>query len=306
MDYSNKLCTTHIITDPAAYRQGSFSFPPWITNISFEITFNDTEAIATLLYGLTFEKKPALFSLTIRMAEDMAAPPEPKWVAYLATLLIHAGYFKVRGNHLLFLDTSRSKTENYRTLLAGLLQRLAQLGFDKILMARPGEKEDRSVLQLISFEAFIEVRDIPVLLLQPDRIVHAYLKVINPENSPGLITAFEEKLSHTDEQSRNMILLFNDLREKLYEREGRIESLKESLQSKEDYLKFLLYTPVEGDNTGGNPMPLSDLQKIRNFYHYEYEILPLWYKRFGHIIKVISGKRTFKSLFNDDVKKYKS
>ena len=41
------------------------------------------------------------------------------------------------------------------------------------------------------------------------------------------------------------------------------------------------------------------------YYYYEYEILPKWYKQFGHIIKVIMGKRTFKSLFNDNVKKYK-
>ena len=41
------------------------------------------------------------------------------------------------------------------------------------------------------------------------------------------------------------------------------------------------------------------------FYKYEHEILPLWYKQFGHILKVIMGKRTFRSLFNDNVKKYK-
>ena len=34
------------------------------------------------------------------------------------------------------------------------------------------------------------------------------------------------------------------------------------------------------------------------WYHKEYEALPLWYKRFGHIVKVFTGKRTFKSLFN--------
>jgi hypothetical protein len=41
------------------------------------------------------------------------------------------------------------------------------------------------------------------------------------------------------------------------------------------------------------------------WYHNEYEILPVWYKKFGHIIKVIMGKRSFKSLFSDKVKKYK-
>lgn len=46
-------------------------------------------------------------------------------------------------------------------------------------------------------------------------------------------------------------------------------------------------------------------KELQNYYTREYEILPLWYKRFGHIIKVLTGKRTFQSLFRHDVKKYK-
>ena len=49
-----------------------------------------------------------------------------------------------------------------------------------------------------------------------------------------------------------------------------------------------------------------DYENLFKWYHNEYEILPLWYKRFGHILKVLTGKRTFRSLFNDDVKKYKT
>ncbi|MGK2860467.1 MAG: hypothetical protein ACSLE0_00920 [Chitinophagaceae bacterium] len=44
---------------------------------------------------------------------------------------------------------------------------------------------------------------------------------------------------------------------------------------------------------------------LNKWYLREYEILPLWYKQFGHIIKVIMGKRSFRSLFSDKVKKYK-
>lgn len=44
---------------------------------------------------------------------------------------------------------------------------------------------------------------------------------------------------------------------------------------------------------------------LQHYYNTEYEMLPLWYKQFGHIIKVMMGKRSFRSLFNDKVKKYK-
>ncbi|HKO82395.1 MAG TPA: hypothetical protein VJU78_18425 [Chitinophagaceae bacterium] len=47
-------------------------------------------------------------------------------------------------------------------------------------------------------------------------------------------------------------------------------------------------------------------KELQRYYDQEYEILPKWYKRFGHILKVITGKRTFRSLFSDEVKKYKN
>jgi len=46
-------------------------------------------------------------------------------------------------------------------------------------------------------------------------------------------------------------------------------------------------------------------REIQAYYDREYEALPLWFKRLGHFIKVLTGKRTFRSLFRDDVKKYK-
>lgn len=46
-------------------------------------------------------------------------------------------------------------------------------------------------------------------------------------------------------------------------------------------------------------------KEIQEYYNREYEILPLWYKRAGHLLKVLTGKRTWRSLFRDDVKKYR-
>lgn len=44
---------------------------------------------------------------------------------------------------------------------------------------------------------------------------------------------------------------------------------------------------------------------ITTWYHNEYEVLPLWFKRLGHIVKAFTGKRSFRSLFTDNVKKGK-
>lgn len=39
-----------------------------------------------------------------------------------------------------------------------------------------------------------------------------------------------------------------------------------------------------------------DYNILYNWYQDQYEVLPLWYKRVGHLVKVITGKRSFKSL----------
>lgn len=44
---------------------------------------------------------------------------------------------------------------------------------------------------------------------------------------------------------------------------------------------------------------------VLDWYTKEYEVLPLWFKRIGHIVKAVTGKRTVQSLFSDKVKKYK-
>lgn len=42
---------------------------------------------------------------------------------------------------------------------------------------------------------------------------------------------------------------------------------------------------------------------VIEWYHNEYEVLPLWFKRLGHIIKVITGKRKLSSLVNNKLKR---
>lgn len=49
----------------------------------------------------------------------------------------------------------------------------------------------------------------------------------------------------------------------------------------------------------------SQATALQNYYNYEYEVLPLWFKRLGHMVKALMGKRSFKSLYSNKVKKYK-
>ena len=59
------------------------------------------------------------------------------------------------------------------------------------------------------------------------------------------------------------------------------EELKIELQNHKKYLEIALNQ--------------KETENILDFYHKQYEVLPLWYKRFGHLIKIILGKRKFKN-----------
>jgi hypothetical protein len=81
-----------------------------------------------------------------------------------------------------------------------------------------------------------------------------------------------------------------------YQKQKLLDEYKHELDLKtalENDLQF--YLNVQKKQTADNV----------EWYQHEYEILPVFYKRFGHVIKVLMGKRTFRSLFNDKLKKYK-
>ena len=85
--------------------------------------------------------------------------------------------------------------------------------------------------------------------------------------------------------------LFNNLHELVLIKRENIK-LKQVNDEQKKELKIL--AELFNINAAHNEM-----EYVLKFYHSEYEVLPLWYKRFGHIIKVLMGKRSFKSLFND-------
>jgi len=87
-----------------------------------------------------------------------------------------------------------------------------------------------------------------------------------------------------------------EIANEFYQKQKLIEEYKHELSLKMINEKNTqLYLNIQKGQTANN----------LKWYYNEYEILPRWYKQFGHILKVIMGKRSFRSLFNDDVKKYK-
>jgi len=101
--------------------------------------------------------------------------------------------------------------------------------------------------------------------------LYFYLKT-QEENIKNLHPLMYEMASTIDRlefENKNIMLHNSFLKDELNNYKEHVEILKSSHQAKD----------------------------LQTYYHNQYEILPLWYKRLGHLIKLLIGKRTFKSLF---------
>jgi len=156
-----------------------------------------------------------------------------------------------------------------------------------------------------SFEAFIDNFTLPE---------NFYNKWIVPvadrdsfRNKRKLLQKFEDWISYSNPFTARLIAMYGVANRDKTKLESDNTNLKYKLES---YAYSLQVIRQEAANHMREVLRLRDeLQRNRfemehtraneilDWYHKEYEVLPLWYKRFGHIIKVFKGKRTFKSLF---------
>jgi len=303
MESTRYLVKTHLITDIGFYKSNRQDIPFFVCNVSFLIPPDNLKAISELLYFLTFEDKPAEFCLTIHLEGALNAGVNEKWMSFFITLLADINYSKFRGNHIVFIDSVANMTETYQWV-KNLSDQLRSLGFKKIIFhdIRETECED---FRLFNIDFLQNIDSAERLLSESIKELHFYFfsKVIIHESKK--IENFINAVSSLEERTTNMAIQINNLNALLANQNEYVAYLEESLKSKTEYLSFLLRPVQENSNDHSSTEVLSDIQKMKNFYHYEYEILPLWFKRLGHIIKVIMGKRSFRSLFDENVKKYR-
>lgn len=120
--------------------------------------------------------------------------------------------------------------------------------------------------------------DLPKIDVLHEKLVRAEAKLL--ENNPVAYNLLAQSI------------LYQQCNEKL---NRQIHQYQEMLETKKS----------DFDVSKSNSFQAKKVVEIAEFYHYEYEILPNWFKKLGHLIKVIMGKRTVKSLYDDNVKKYK-
>jgi|GEM_PF-2478747 hypothetical protein len=137
----------------------------------------------------------------------------------------------------------------------------------------------------------------------------------------------EESLKNKNQHLYNVLLTVQNQANLINEQEVHIQSLQQRLDNSEVFLA-LLRTDLISNSTSlkdqyesyirerknliddrqaivdDRQTIVNDRQAILDWYMREYEILPLWYKRFGHIIKIAKGKRSIKSVLKKNKKNH--
>jgi len=235
------------------------------------------------------------FAILFSGKNSLAQKVNDSYIENIISLFFQPSYFLANDKPVVFLS-------NKAALNAGFIEKLSEKCRNQglsvsLLQTKNGKNIDKPGDQFayevtssdINYDAIIEnwlseyVED-----KDPPEIHFLFGK-----NEPGLTGIL-------DEIQKKEMKLHGTERYKFaslaYKKQKLIEKYKKELDVKVLAEKSTqLYLSMQKKQTADNV----------EWYHHEYEILPTWYKRLGHIVKVLMGRRTFRSLFSDKAKKYK-
>ncbi len=281
----------------------SFILDPW----------NNAQINSVLKYVYT-DCPDQQFAITINndKGQDQRGN-EAEWIDVLCSLLYHPDYYKVRQQSLITIFDTSKKSVNKFAFRDKILQRLKIQGFESVKMVNIDSSEimvdqHNGIMyvsgELVKTHDFFSEKYISALVESevPLSLFVPFSKDMVNTLSEYKTTTEEKLLLEQGKLFRLLTLIYKKSAE-MEDMQRKNALLNDDIRSKNDYLNYLL--TKSGDVNELDTMAYSDIARLKNYYTNEYEILPLWYKRFGHIIKVLYGKRSLRSLFNDNVKKYK-
>jgi hypothetical protein len=210
----------------------------------------------------------------------------------------HPKYYCVEDKPAISVEGERGATQEIKEVISNLRRQAVEQGFSDlhpIYFTGTGyiHNEEMNILYGEN-EALNNFSTAYYELLSRHYYVSKYIGVRSmiDKGFTKALAATEAKISENEPVLFNHLLKFCQLKKAVVQLRNDIGAANEDLINQKAYLKIL--------------KDQDEAIKINEFYHNEYEVLPLWYKQFGHLIKAVMGKRTWGSLFNDNVKKYKN
>jgi hypothetical protein len=222
----------------------------------------------------------------------------------LVSFSFHSGYIKTHlDNPLVLLGTSNTSIDQYIPIIRNAFR---SQGYDDLKTMVIG-KDDISLLEHYNTNKHFELQKgldnfssnyINAIKKITSSDFAFFFSLENPRELPRLLNIIEETdliIRRDMFQVYSLLSENKSLNMKNNQLISELELLQEQIDSLGNYHLNYNTTIVRYKK---------QITELLKFYKNEYEILPLWYKRFGHIVKVLTGKRTFRSLFNDNVKKH--
>ncbi len=309
MEYN--LYNTHLIDVPAGLDTQA---PEALSFNSYLIKAGDLTGLRDVLVRIFGNKTLKPFSVTVDIREGKHLKPDMAFLNLLCDVFSHPSYYKKENRELLSILYLASDEPTLPGIKNVWGQFFISQGFEKVLINPVDNGKSRfcpeGKYMVVNNDGFDDVLILPELIRQLIQSGAVNTDIFFTFPKSGFPNRFEEiyglEMKQFPVYYRNAINLIHTLSneiQRLNEVNAADKSDIDSLQIYNNFLLRIAYGPADIDGMEG--LPQSEVARIRKFYYNEYEILPMWYKRFGHIIKVLTGKRTFKSLFDDNVQKYK-
>lgn len=239
-----------------------------------------------------FTEKIKLFQSVLTL--DIHEMPTAESIKFVTSFLFLPCYLRIEQKPVINL-TGTSQELLIKTSSA-LIAYLSSQGFNNVIINRVTTFDQSEENSFRLFTSSVELLQYYKQVLQGDQCYNnfVFFSANSTEIIAETISAIHQTEAEFKESFPKLYMLINNNR--------RLEKEVNDLKIKVSYTTTELNHQKEYNDILRSEHSTKELQK---YYDQEYEVLPKWYKRIGHIVKVITGKRTLRSLFRDDVKKYK-
>ena len=273
-----------LLESPAAVMAGQWSFLPERVRLAYRINLANGEGIqewARFVY-----QNEVAYPFVVSLQNVLSVPE--CILNEIAILFCHASYYR-HYNELFLVVEDSNQGEAIRRVRTFVQAQ----GYDRstILGCIP-VKAGYSVVNTSSEEIGSggKVSDFATdygKYLETAFSYHDFFLFANAVDSAGVADVIKQAMIKAGKERQYTMRLASTVaaaEENLSAQKARMSMLENELFSYQELLRLKAES--------------KEMEKVLTFYHNEYEVLPLWFKRVGHIVKVVTGKRKFKSLFN--------
>ena len=236
-------------------------------------------------------------SFTLLIDKSVTVAVIEKNIEYLVSASFHHTYKKINGDNPLFLfETNQEEAGKYISTVKKACVEQGYNAIETILI--DNNPANIKITPGNAGEALQTYATAIQKITSSDNIFFFYPDT--PSSIADIFNAIEQAEDQLQQQAPQIWHLLKEnralaVKEKAWQVKTTL--LEEKLESLTNY---------QLSNNAPESVYKKQVTELLDFYNTEYEVLPMWFKRLGQIVKVLTGKRTFKSLYNDNVKKYKN